>query len=520
MSRSANGRTPGEIIDRRWLEDAAGWLLLAGSAAMLCLLGYHSVHFPIDYDESYNLQVVDLLAQGKGYASYGVFRGQGPWMFDPYITTGPVILLPMATIWAMSGGSVLAVRLFMLSILCICIAALYLLLRPGRRPLAFAMATAALLSVEQLQSARLLGEVPAAVLLLLAAAALVRERVFLAALAVGLAIQTKVPYGLAGVVLLSASLLHWRQWGRPTVALRNLLGIALLAAAPTLAFEIYRHASLGSWQAYLQSIREYLTFLDSQHTRGNWQVVALLRPKAEGLFTAIPLAAWLAAGLVLAWLVPAIAHRLKVHGLQGTAPVRRNVLVALGMLVLAGLAMLFGWVTQSNEPSARQGLPFLLLTFPALMAIGGTALGRFDSLLHQYRPVEVISRSVLVLCTVLLLCALGMHGRAVVTAADRLAVVSADQRQLATILRREQPASMYAEGWWQNPEYQILARVPALPRRTGDRQVLLVQGYQASSQRRDRQSYRNQCARIVYDAPRNFICWLPESTEGAATSSN
>ena len=71
-------------------------LLIAACVLLLLEVSYKSVSVPIDYDEAYNLQVVDLLAKGQGYASYGALKGSGPWLFDPHITTGPVILGPLA----------------------------------------------------------------------------------------------------------------------------------------------------------------------------------------------------------------------------------------------------------------------------------------------------------------------------------------------------------------------------------------------------------------------------------------
>lgn len=88
-------------------------LLLSSSLFLTIIIIYNRINSPIDYDEAYNLQIVDSLVKGKGYASFGSFRGNGPWLFDPYITTGPIVLLPLSIIWKISNGSLIVSHIFM-----------------------------------------------------------------------------------------------------------------------------------------------------------------------------------------------------------------------------------------------------------------------------------------------------------------------------------------------------------------------------------------------------------------------
>ena len=186
-------------IIEKWL--AA--LLLAGSLLLLLTTSYHSVLIPIDYDEAYNLQVVDLLAKGQGYASYGALKGNGPWLFDPYITTGPVILGPLALLWSVTGGSLIAIRIFMLAFLWLYAFGLFYLLKSHKFGLMLsALAIGSSLCIINMQAGNVKGELPAAAAIIWAAWAVSKNRPLIAAIMVGMAIQIKLVYGLAGLIIL------------------------------------------------------------------------------------------------------------------------------------------------------------------------------------------------------------------------------------------------------------------------------------------------------------------------------
>ena len=90
-----------------------GSLLLIMCFAAMIALSYCGLIKPLGHDEAFFLQAVDLLAKGQGYASYGVMRGDGPWLFDPHITVGPVVLIPLSLLWRVSEGDVSVIRIFM-----------------------------------------------------------------------------------------------------------------------------------------------------------------------------------------------------------------------------------------------------------------------------------------------------------------------------------------------------------------------------------------------------------------------
>lgn len=74
--------------------------LAFGGAAVFLLLALVAVfNLPVEYDEGYNAAVAKALAQGAGYVtSYDRLVA-----FNPEITTGPTVLLPMAALIALAG---------------------------------------------------------------------------------------------------------------------------------------------------------------------------------------------------------------------------------------------------------------------------------------------------------------------------------------------------------------------------------------------------------------------------------
>ena len=83
-----------------WLFALAAVLL----AACYGVVYWRAALSPLEFDEAYNLQVVASLARGWGYASFGAMQGTEGFLFDPYISTGPVVVLPGVLPWLAGGG--------------------------------------------------------------------------------------------------------------------------------------------------------------------------------------------------------------------------------------------------------------------------------------------------------------------------------------------------------------------------------------------------------------------------------
>ncbi|MEI5583403.1 MULTISPECIES: hypothetical protein [unclassified Agromyces] len=261
---------------RRVIVDVLFWLalvaLVVANAAVL-IPGIATVR--LWEDEAFNLTVPLNLVQGLGYTSDGTLSGSELATFDVRISTGPVMLLPIAGLVALGVDPVLAGRAVATLGYAGLLAALALVgHRLGGRwaalvavsiPLAFE--TAAMPSPIQ-TPADILGEVTAAAFLA-AALLFVHRRPWLAGLLLGLAIQVKFIALLAVPAFALAVLLDapgpWPVRLRRTVP--RVLAAGAAAALPTITFELGKLASLGP-AAYWANLREFSWFLRSGGQQG------------------------------------------------------------------------------------------------------------------------------------------------------------------------------------------------------------------------------------------------------------
>lgn len=500
-------------------ENIAASLLLLASVIAMSVTCYYGLFSPLEYDEAYNLQVVDNLAKGNGYASYGAIRGEGLWLFDPNITTGPVILEPLALLWHITNGSLLAVRVFMLSFLGIYVTGLYFLFRDKRNtPLIPALAISSSLCIACLPES-VLGEVPAAAAIVWAAWAVSKNKFVIAGLAVGLAIQTKLVFGLAGAAVLTAWLIanlltrqqhHW---------FKNIFLAGFFAIMPTLIFEVYRFFSLPDLNAYLFSIDELKSFLRTQNINntGTWLNPDVIGVKFVSLYQILPFLGWFASGVfAFIFFIGSVIKLIKLPkiepdqkfdlALDSNNNSKTFLTAAIIGLAVAGSLMLINWFTQSAQIAARQGLPFLLLFGSTFFALGGYYYFEIKNSLMA-RKIDWIIKSIGIIGVTLLLAALcyrinsRLHNN---SADDRLK----EQYKVTELIKQSGAKSLFVEGWWQHPEYQLLAGIPAVPVRTANiPQLLLIEDYQISIGGGTWNDYLSKCSRVIYSSPRILLCW-------------
>jgi hypothetical protein len=493
------------------LDSLLSRVLMTFSMLLLSLITYKELGRPIDYDEAYNLQVVDSMARGQGYASYGSLRGEGLWFFDPHITTGPAILIPLAAIWAVSDGSIWAIRLFMMIFLWGFVVAIYYLLKKTHdKWIVFSIALASFLSPFNLQAGKVLGELPAVTVLIVAAALITRHRYVFAAFMIGVVIQIKLVFGLAGLILLSAPLLN-RVFDGSRIRFNTILVMGIMVATPSIIFEFYRYYSFQSLQAYLYSIGEFKLFLHSQNINNflGWSNPASMGAKFSGLYNLMPTVSWVAGALATSVIVISSCMYSRKYSNEivryqtNDSQLTRLVVV---LLWLAGASLLWGWITQSNQNSARQGLPYLLISFPMISVLCASYCAELK---HDDNMSKWIFSQVIIASMVGLLMGALVLNIKNVSAVDHSALLE-DRAEVLRFLEKEKPNSVLVDGWWQNPEYQILTKIPFVPYKTGDAQMLLVQDYQKISPQSSWSIYKNQCADVVYSSDFNLLCWLPD----------
>ncbi|WP_404443857.1 hypothetical protein LG315_10610 [Microbacterium marinum] len=231
--------------------DLAFWALLAAIVTSHAVVLWQSITANrLWEDEAFNLSVPLNLLSGAGYTSDGTLSGSTLTPFDPRISTGPVVLLPVAAVLATGidlvvGGRIVP-ALFFVSLL---IAVALLGRRVGGRWGALAaiamplMFTAASLPSPIQGPADVLGEIPAAALIAWSLVVLER-RPWLAGLLIGLAVQAKylsllaVPAIVVGYVLL--------RLGTPWVKrIRGMILPAVLVVVPTVVVEVSALLALG-----------------------------------------------------------------------------------------------------------------------------------------------------------------------------------------------------------------------------------------------------------------------------------
>jgi hypothetical protein len=228
-------------------------------------------------DDSYIAGAAKNLAFGHGYASSVPIAGvQGPRLFDPLVSTGPMLVLPAAALIRVFGSTPWAPGLAtaLLSTILLAILAVVANRRVGAVKavayiaLMLALQYALTAGPRFVQWYALLGEVPAALLTVLGTAVIAwgprgRRTVALAFLALGLAIMAKT-LAVLGAIPVAIWLIFrvLRGRGRNRRDWTDLAVGASTFLAPFLAFEVWKAASLGR-TAYLANLKDFGSFFSS-----------------------------------------------------------------------------------------------------------------------------------------------------------------------------------------------------------------------------------------------------------------
>lgn len=351
------------------------WVILAALIVANVVVCWQSLTtYRFWEDEAFNLTVPRNLLAGLGYTSDGALSGSTLTPFDPRISTGASVLLPVALVLATGIDPVIGARLIPLLYWMLLLAGLWIL---GRRiagrwgalvaitaPLAFQTG----LSFSPIQGpADLLGEIPAAALIVWAFIVLPR-RAWLAGLLFGLALQAKL---IALIALPAFAVALWaltpgRGWARIGATARRSILPLVLTAAPTLLMEVAAFLTLGvtGYARHLRALGGFL--LSGGQSESPTTVFQKLSTLAESWFVS----PWIiVTGVLLAAAVIIVALRAR------TAPLSPE-LLALALGALVGLVMFVGWWAQAAHTPlwVRHPAPGVFAFAPILAAFVVRAL--------------------------------------------------------------------------------------------------------------------------------------------------
>lgn len=363
-------RTPLVVFaGHRWLSHTLFWVglgLALAACGYLVWAGFHTVG--LWADPAYNITLPRNIVLGHGYASDGVMTIGGLDLFDPRISTGPMVLLPIAAAQVLGTSWLGSAQVVMALYYVLFLAAVAVLAKRiwGYQAIPLALFSTFLVNYTATASPILtpldvLGEYPAATFILLALVFLPRHP-WWAGLFLGLAAQAKLVALLALPVIVLYALLaqdtgNW--WRRCLWALRAIPLIFL----PILGFEILRFVSLGS-TGYRQNLQRFWVFFQQEiahHT---------ISTCIERILQDLTPATWLSAAVLLILFLSPIVCLV----LPKSRAVCRRVLTRPQLTLWAtswtGTLLWLSWwtVSHSHDLWIRQAAPGLL-SFLTLLTV-------------------------------------------------------------------------------------------------------------------------------------------------------
>ena len=490
-----------------------GFVVVAVPLSTIFLLLLINLKKPWEFDESYNLQIVQNLRSGNGYATNGAFRGSGPYLFDPYISTGPSVLLPIWAVSTIVRNTLLASRLVMIGYFVFMLTLLYRLVPKsnfGRFQYGLMLMTI-LPIVIATNPLYVLGEPPAVTFFLLATVAMKRGNLPITGFALAAVVLCKLNFVLAAFAFLFfviAKLALDRHNTAPDF-LRKTIRLVCSFILPLIVFEVYRLTSLGGLTAYRTNIRELRNFVDSQRF-DHWSASAeFLGTKLISIVDIPGLIVWVSMGLCAIGMCFAITPNQKNNDLHKTENCH---LLSPG--IISGLIVVGTFLFLSAAPFARQAASSFYLLLPFLILIALDHL-KFLTLQSSRRIRTIGALSILSIAIPLASQTLSTikEGIQTVQASDFGSALN-DQRVAAKVIRQSGATSISLDGWFQSPDYQLLSGVPAVSMPDSQGKMIKVVSsikYVFFGTYEDFLSQKDSCSEVLYSSENVLVCWPKDS---------
>ena len=457
-----------------------GEALALGTLITLLITGiYYAFNSYVNFDEAFNLQIPANLVQ---HGEYGTTYDGGQ-LFDPVITTGPTVLLPIAAIFKLFGVGIISARLITYLYCAIAI----LLLAWISYKLAGWLATLMVVAFVSFLpnffefGFKVMGEIPGIVFFLIGMLAISRNKGFLGGLLLGLSALTKLSFLIS---LGPLALFYGTEWLWLSKAVRKALIQSFLKAIvgfclPLLMWEGVRLVSLGP-SAYWKNLEEFLSLIGiipgPRHlfatSSFSSRLSAIGIPYDISSRSVILIGVASLGGLML-WVL--IAYRASL--LQGTS---NNDGKLYWLLSASGITFLGWWLLASPSDWWRHLLPaYIVWGLVVCVALGRWLMRTRLSLVSAWTVIKDIG-----LCGVL---ALIIIYPAIIRFGQvqyELKQTYACQMDLAQQIRQmsEQKALFGYWGWFQSPELSFLSQKSfydiANPQTRTNLSNLKLQGYQ------------------------------------------
>jgi len=485
------------------LDAVAYIVLLLAVASWVAILCVKQLTYGLEFDESYLLGVANNLASGSGYVDDGVTFLSTSEPFSPVISTGPTVLIPVSLTWWIFDGDLLAIRFTMLIFFGILLFSVWRLFGnlSGRWASLAAVGGLALvptvapdLQNTSLMPGRVVGELPALALLLLAGLLLSKHRYFWSGLCLGLMLLSKLTFAIPAAALIATFFVfellnrHISPW---QFLLRNFCGVA----APLIAFELIKTVTLGP-DGYVRHIDALRDFLGNQDIPWH-QLYIFFDEHLEGTLRllSVPLLTVVVVMIALTWRWT----RLRMGSSQNWRDARDHATGWVIAALSAGLAMMFlWWFFRSQQYSARPALPTVLW-----LAIASCGVAFSIATQDRSRSDRISVALASTLCVILLI---SIVGRTIQIGMDESGSrMLAEQRAAASWLQ-ENRQGVPTDGYWTNPELLILSGLP--PDKAPLQDVAAYSAIRALNKKgvADAQAYNELCLQMILTSQTVTLC--------------